>query len=44
LYDAWDRQDPVDAWECEREKRVAKIQGNRNWFVADDCKFQNATP
>jgi deoxyribonuclease-1 len=37
LFDAWDRQDPVDAWECERERRVAKIQGNQNWFVADFC-------
>jgi deoxyribonuclease-1 len=37
LYDAWDRQDPVDAWECEKERRVAKIQKNRNWFVADIC-------
>jgi deoxyribonuclease-1 len=38
LFDAWDRQDPVDDWECEREKRIAKIQGNHNGFVADQCQ------
>jgi deoxyribonuclease-1 len=37
LFDAWDRQDSVDEWECEKERRVAKIQRNRNWFVADFC-------
>lgn len=38
LFEAWNRQDPVDQWECLREKRIAKIQGNRNFFVADLCK------
>ena len=37
LFKAWDQQDPVDEWECLREKRIAKIQGNRNCFVADMC-------
>jgi deoxyribonuclease-1 len=37
LFESWDRKDPVDAWECLREKRIAKIQGNRNFFVADLC-------
>ncbi|MDM8522801.1 endonuclease [Desulfococcaceae bacterium HSG8] len=27
LFDAWDRSDPVDKWECERCKRIEKIQG-----------------
>jgi deoxyribonuclease-1 len=38
LFDVWDRQDPVDAWECERERRIFQLQGNRNFFVADVCR------
>jgi endonuclease I len=37
FFAGWDQQDPVDSWECERERRVAKIQGNRNPFVAEMC-------
>jgi len=29
--------DPVDEWECERAKRIEKIQGNRNEVVMRDC-------
>lgn len=32
LFEAWDKQDPVDSWECERCKRIEKIQGNGNPF------------
>jgi len=28
--DAWDRQDPVDNWERERERRIAEITGTGN--------------
>jgi deoxyribonuclease-1 len=38
LFDAWDRQDPVDAWECERCKRIEAIQGNENPVVKEACK------
>ena len=38
LFEAWERDDPVDRWECERERRIAKIQGNRNLIVADACR------
>lgn len=38
LFDAWDKQDPVDQWECERCKRIEKIQGNENKIVKDQCK------
>ena len=31
----WHLDDPVDAWEVERNRRVASHQGNRNPFV--DC-------
>lgn len=38
LMDAWDRQYPVDAWECRRAERIARIQGNENPFVAVPCR------
>ena len=37
LFDAWNRGDPVDKWECERAKRIEKIQGNMNEMVMRDC-------
>lgn len=38
LFEAWDRQDPVDAWECERCRRIERIQGNENPVVKSRCK------
>lgn len=38
LFEAWDRQFPPDAWECERERRIAKVQGNRNEVTARQCR------
>jgi deoxyribonuclease-1 len=35
LYTAWSRQDPPDAWEVERARRIAAIQGKGNRFVED---------
>ena len=37
LFEAWDRQLPPDAWECEREIHIARIQGNRNEITASQC-------
>ena len=37
LFKAWDKKDPVDAWECERCKRIEQIQGNENPFVKNTC-------
>jgi len=37
LFDTWDRQDKVDAWECQRTKRIENIQGNENPFVRREC-------
>ena len=37
LFDAWNKSDPVDQWECERARRIEKIQGNRNEVVIRDC-------
>ena len=37
LFDTWDKSDPVDEWECERARRIEKIQGNRNDVVMENC-------
>ncbi|WP_281355546.1 endonuclease [Vibrio agarilyticus] len=37
LMQAWDRQYPVTPWECERDKRIFRVQGNHNPFVASQC-------
>ncbi len=37
LFAAWDKEDPVDDWECERSKRIEGIQGNENSFVKKAC-------
>ena len=37
LMGAWDKQYPVDAWECTRAKRIEKLQGNENKFVKTPC-------
>jgi len=37
LFQAWDKEDPVDAWECERCWKIEKIQGNENPFVREHC-------
>jgi deoxyribonuclease-1 len=37
LMGAWDRQYPVDAWECTRAKRIESLQGNENRFVKQPC-------
>jgi len=36
-FDSWNQSDPVDEWECERAKRIEKIQGNMNEVVVRDC-------
>jgi deoxyribonuclease-1 len=36
--EAWAASDPVDAWECERERLIAKMQGNRNAVVKTACE------
>ena len=37
LFEAWSRQDPVDAWECTRTRRIEKLQGNENSVVKKLC-------
>ena len=38
LFQAWSKQDPVDAWECERTKIIEGIQGNENPIMKDACQ------
>ena len=33
LMAVWDKQDPIDAWERERNLRIKKAQGHGNPFV-----------
>ena len=35
VFDAWDSEDPPDAWERDRNKRIAARQGNANGFIRD---------
>lgn len=37
LMQAWDKSYPVSEWECERDRRISKVQGNHNPFVARHC-------
>ena len=38
LFEAWDRQYPADRWECERNLRIGKLQGNTNPFIEKQCQ------
>ena len=38
LFLAWDRTDSPDQWECERERRITRLQGNSNPFVSRGCR------
>lgn len=38
LFDVWDKTHPVSAWECERTRRIEKIQKNRNNVVIGRCQ------
>lgn len=35
LFTAWSRQDPPDAWEVERNRRIKTLQGRGNRFIED---------
>lgn len=35
LYAAWSKQDAPDAWEIERNKRIAAIEGKENRFISE---------
>ena len=38
LLEIWDKEHPVSAWECERDRRIFKVQGDHNPFVEAKCK------
>lgn len=38
LFTAWDRLYPVTAWECQRDNRIASVQGNHNPYVQRACQ------
>lgn len=44
LMDAWDRQYPVDAWECTRASRIERLQGNVNTIVRPQCEAAGLWP
>ncbi|WP_421867025.1 endonuclease [Motiliproteus sp.] len=37
LMQSWDRQHPVTDWECRRNDRITRIQGNNNPWVNRGC-------
>lgn len=38
LMTAWGKQYPVTPWECERDKRIAQVQGNHNPHIQQACQ------
>ena len=39
LFEAWDRKSPVDAWKCERSRRIDRIQ-SRVSFISIEKSFE----
>lgn len=37
LFTAWSKQYPASRWECERDDRIAQVQGNHNPYVQQAC-------
>ena len=37
LMNAWNKMHPVTAWECKRNERITRVQGNSNKFVEQKC-------
>ncbi len=37
LFLIWNKQNPVDEWECDRASRIEEIQDNENLFVKGMC-------
>ncbi len=38
LMQGWNNRHPVSPWECERDRRIEKVQGWNNHFVSDYCR------
>lgn len=50
LFAAWNKTDPVDRWELDRNRMISEVQGNSNPYVidpsltgADESKVRSAT-
>ena len=41
LMNAWDKMYPVDSWECERTKKITKLQQSTNAIVQQQCIANN---
>ena len=39
----WDKQFPVESWECDRAKLIHQIQGNKNLILAKRCEKPYST-
>ena len=42
LFNAWNKMYPVTDWECERDERIAKVQGNHNPYVQRACQARKS--
>lgn len=42
LFNTWDKMYPVTDWECERDERIAKVQGNHNPYVQRACRARKS--
>ena len=38
LFEVWNKKYPVTPWECQRDAAIAKLQGNHNRFVKEQCR------
>ena len=38
LFEVWNKKYPVTPWECQRDDAIAKMQGNHNRFVKEQCR------
>ncbi|KAA8998190.1 deoxyribonuclease I [Affinibrenneria salicis] len=38
LFEVWNKQYPVSQWECTRDERIARVQGNHNPYVQQACQ------
>ncbi len=39
LMQAWNKTYPVNHWECIRDYRIERVQGNHNKFIYDQCFY-----
>ncbi|WNC69961.1 endonuclease [Thalassotalea nanhaiensis] len=37
MFEEWNKLDPVSGWECMRDERISRVQGNHNPFVHGQC-------